>query len=294
MRYHIKHLTRYEYAEPVVKCLNLAHVIPRNSHRQRCEQHRIQVNPTPQTRHERTDYFGNRFFYFSIERAHHALEVSSESWVDVKSDAALPSLDFGSTCIETQQRLLQSKHPDDLLAREFILDSPAIVLDADIRDYASTSFNRDRTVLAAVRDLTRRIYTDFKYSPGSTTTSTPLADVLRLGEGVCQDFAHLAIGCVRSMGFPARYVSGYLETLPPPGKEKLIGSDESHAWFAVYIPGEGWHEFDPTNDTMAREQHITTAWGRDYTDVAPLRGVIYGGGDHQQLTVSVDVTRTDA
>lgn len=141
-----------------------------------------------------------------------------------------------------------------------------------------------------MRELTSRIHQDFKYDPGFSTVATPLHEVLEHRRGVCQDFAHLAIGCLRSLGFAARYVSGYLETLPPPGQPKLVGSDASHAWFAVYSPGEGWFEFDPTNDNMPTEQHITTAQGRDYSDVTPLRGVIFDGGSQQQLEVSVDVT----
>jgi transglutaminase-like putative cysteine protease len=177
-----------------------------------------------------------------------------------------------------------------LEAREFVLDSPFIAVDNTLREYARPSFTPGRPILDAVRDLMRRIFTEFVYDPNFTTIITPLNTVLEHRRGVCQDFAHLMIGGIRSMGLAARYVSGYLETLPPPGKEKLQGSDASHAWLAVYVPGQGWVDFDPTNHQMPTNQHITTAWGRDYSDVTPLKGTIFGGGSHI-LQVSVDVTR---
>nr|WP_255568204.1 transglutaminase family protein [Aestuariicella albida] len=161
----------------------------------------------------------------------------------------------------------------------------------ELRDFAAPSFEKDRPLLSAVMDLTSRIFREFTYSPQSTTIATPLEEVLKTRKGVCQDFAHLQIACLRALGFPAKYVSGYLETLPPPGKEKLVGADASHAWISVYSPSEGWFEFDPTNDCLVSEQHIITAWGRDFYDVTPLKGVIFGGGKSPALNVSVDVAR---
>lgn len=179
------------------------------------------------------------------------------------------------------------------MAREFSLDSPMLRASAELREYAAQSMLGDRSFLASVQELNHRIYSEFTYDPGFTDVATPLQDVLKHKRGVCQDFAHLAIGCLRSLGFATRYVSGYLETLPPPGQEKLIGADATHAWFEVFCPGEGWFEFDPTNNTVASEQHIVTAWGRDFSDVSPLRGVIFGGGDSHQLNVAVTVTRSE-
>ena len=170
------------------------------------------------------------------------------------------------------------------------MNSPFIQIDPAIRAFAEQSFTPARPLLAAMVDLTRRIFTEFTYDPHFTTIVTPLSDVLAHRRGVCQDFAHLEIACVRAMGLPARYVSGYLETLPPPGKEKLRGADASHAWLSAYIPEQGWVDFDPTNNQIPSEQYITTAWGRDYGDVTPLKGVIFGGGEHT-LAVSVDVER---
>lgn len=168
---------------------------------------------------------------------------------------------------------------------------PMIQQHTDLAHYAAAFFPDDRPFLSAVMELTEKIYTDFTYDPRFSDVATPLSDVLKHKRGVCQDFAHFAIGCLRSLGYPARYVSGYLETLPPPGQEKLVGADATHAWFEVFSPGEGWFEFDPTNNKMAGEQHITTAWGRDYSDVTPLKGVIFGDGKQHTLSVSVDVQR---
>ncbi|MEE4202066.1 MAG: transglutaminase family protein [Halieaceae bacterium] len=291
MKYKVRHSTRYEYPEAVYRCSNLAYVLPRDTERQRCQQSGVQITPWPLHAMERQDYFGNRSYHFSIEQPHTVLEVTATSWVDLDPWRELPSLDFGDGLGVARERLRASRDSEDLLAREYVLDSPLVVANGALREYAMPSFDSRRTLLSAVQELTQRIYADFEYSPGFTDVATPLDAVLEHRRGVCQDFAHLAIGCVRAMGFPARYVSGYLETLPPPGSEKLIGSDESHAWFAVYSPGEGWFEFDPTNNKMAAEQHIITGWGRDYSDVAPLRGVLFGGGGSQKLSVSVDVER---
>ena len=160
-----------------------------------------------------------------------------------------------------------------------------------LRVFAKDLFSDESPLLTAVSVLTQRIFEEFASSPAATTIATPIAEVMASRKGVCQDFAHLQIGCLRAMGFAAKYVSGYLETLPPPGQEKMVGADATHAWLSVYSPGEGWFEFDPTNNTMAGEQHIITAWGRDFYDVTPLRGVIFGGGSDPAMTVSVDVTR---
>jgi transglutaminase-like putative cysteine protease len=176
-------------------------------------------------------------------------------------------------------------------AFQFTLDSPMVGTDPLLADYARQSFPPGRTLDAAVHDLTRRIYQDFKYDPGFSSIATPLKAVLEHRSGVCQDFAHLAIGCLRAQGLAARYVSGYIETDPPAGKEKLVGADASHAWFAVFQPGVGWLDFDPTNNQRPGERHIVVAWGRDYADVTPLKGVAYGSGEHD-LKVSVDVRRT--
>lgn len=292
MLYRVTHRTRYDYEEIVGQCHNVAFMMPRNTLRQTCLQADVLVEPQPVALTERRDYFGNRVCHFAIEGPHRSLEVTARSLVDVREgDSAGSQLDFGNTCAQVLGMLTEDRGGDTLLAREFVLPSPLVEDGAEIRDYAGPFFAADRPFLSAVRALTQSIFQEFRYDTTFSDVSTPVGEVLEHRRGVCQDFAHLAIACVRSMGFAARYVSGYLETLPPPGREKLVGSDASHAWFAVYSPGEGWFEFDPTNDQVAGHQHIVTAWGRDYADVAPLRGVVFGGGEKHRLRVSVDVSR---
>jgi transglutaminase-like putative cysteine protease len=235
----------------------------------------------PAVMQEQTDFLGNRMHYFSIQTPHQQLIVTAVSDVEVKpqDNTSLQSPPWESI-----------RDNMDTEARDFVLDSPFIAKDSAIAEYAEQSFTADRPLLEAAQDLTTRIFTEFTYDPHFTTIATPLSEVLEHRRGVCQDFAHLGIACVRAMGLPARYVSGYLETLPPPGQPKLQGVDASHAWLSVYVPQQGWIDFDPTNNQMTTEQYITTAWGRDYEDVTPLKGIVFGGGEHQ-LDVSVDVER---
>lgn len=291
MRFDITHNTRYEYEQFVSSCINLAHVLPRNTKTQNCISSQLLINPLPVSTTERTDYFGNRSCHFSIEQDHQILEVTARSLVEIQPNNDWSGLDFGNTCQQVRERLQQSDDKETLLAREFVLDSPLIAHNQQLHNYAAPLFSDSRPFLSAVRELNQKINADFTYDPSFSDVSTPLIEVFEHRRGVCQDFAHLAIGCLRALGYPARYVSGYLETLPPPGQVKLEGSDESHAWFAVYSPGEGWFELDPTNNIAAQDQHIVTAWGRDYSDVAPIRGVIFGGGENHELKVSVNVAR---
>lgn len=292
MKYKIKHITEYLYGDRVSHCFNVAHMIPRTTMRQKCLNAQIKVNPDTAYCSKRQDYFGNIAYHFEIQRPHKKLVITASSEVNTDAQRSEPELDLGVSCEQARELLINSKNPETLLAREYLLDSSMIKSMEALRDYARLSFTDDRPLLSCVRDLTHRIFTDFEYCPESTTIATPLEEVLTHRKGVCQDFAHLQIACLRAMGFPAKYVSGYIETLPPPGQEKLVGTDASHAWISVYSPNEGWFEFDPTNDCLAGEQHIITAWGRDYFDVTPLRGVIYGGGETPIMSVSVDVART--
>jgi len=290
--YRIKHHTRYLYSTTVSQCYSLAHLLPRNTFYQRCKNAVIRVEPLPVTAADRIDYFGNRSYHFSIQQPHTILDVTAESEVEMLAQRQSLSLDFGVTCAEARAMLTANNSEENINAREFLLDSPMVTSRSALAEYAASSFAGERPFLSCVRDLTERIFRDFTYDPRSTEIATPLEDVLQQRRGVCQDFAHLAIGCLRSLGFPARYVSGYLETTPPAGAPRLEGADESHAWFAAYSPAEGWADFDPTNNLMAMERHITTAWGRDYADVTPLKGSIIGGGGHT-LNISVDVQRVD-
>ncbi len=289
MKYRVRHLTRYEYVEPVSLCHSIAHLKPLQSRRQRCQSSQIRVDPWPAVMREHEDFFGNRVNYFSIQQAHSALEVTATSEVEVSS-SVLPNA--GKT--PPWERMISRIYDrgDGLMAnaRIYTLPSPQIPLDSAARAYASVSFTPGRPILEATLDLMGRIYREFEYDPHSTTVATPVAEVMAQRRGVCQDFAHIAIAGLRGVGLAARYVSGYLETLPPPGQIKLQGADASHAWFSLLVPDLGWVDFDPTNDRIPGEQHITTAVGRDFQDVTPLRGIFYGGGTHD-LIVAVDVNR---
>jgi len=292
MIYRIRHTTRYHYAETVSQCYSVTHLLPRATPFQDCRKEQIQVDPLPVSAAYRDDYFGNRSYHFSVQVPHQMLEVTATSEVDVLAQSMNLSLDFSASCGDVRAMLADSAgSADTLLAREFTLDSAMVSAGQELAAYAGSSFSDDRPFLAAVSELTRRIFDDFTYDPRSTEIATPLQEVLAQRRGVCQDFAHLAIGCLRSLGFPARYVSGYLETLPPPGSPRLEGVDASHAWFAVYIPDQGWWDFDPTNNLLPAGQHITTAWGRDYADVTPLKGAVFGHDTRHSLEVEVDVAR---
>jgi transglutaminase-like putative cysteine protease len=291
MRFRVRHITHYRYAARVTRCYNLANVIPRDTLRQQCLSNRITLSPLPSTTHKRSDYFGNKAFHFEIQKPHTELSITAVSDVQMSDRDNEQNLDLGISYREALEYLQQTNRPETIEAREFLLSSPMIEATEALAEYARPSFAGDRTLKSCVADLTSRIFNEFKYDPQFSTIATPLADVLKHKKGVCQDFAHLEVGCLRAMGIPAKYVSGYIETLPKPGEQKLVGADATHAWIAFFCPEEGWVEFDPTNDSMAGSQHIVTAFGRDYFDVTPLRGVIFGGGAGPALSVSVDVSR---
>ncbi|MBK8508834.1 MAG: transglutaminase family protein [Candidatus Competibacteraceae bacterium] len=288
MKYTVTHRTRYRYSSGVALCHNEARLLPRRAPWQLCQDSRVAIEPRPALSAEREDFFGNRVLYFAIQDIHHGLKVEVVTEVHVLANRPFEPSSPSMPWEQALRLLRESPEPEIIEARLFALDSPFVSLAPEFRAYAAPSFLPGRPLLDATIELNRRIYQDFTYDPHFTTVATPLHVVLKERRGVCQDFAHLALACLRGMGLAARYVSGYLETIPPPGQPRLIGADASHAWVAVYLPGMGWAEFDPTNDCMPREQHITLAWGRDYGDVAPLIGVMTGGGSHQ-LEVSVDV-----
>jgi transglutaminase-like putative cysteine protease len=287
--YRITHVTRYRYSEAVSLCHSIAHLQPRVQPGQRVLSAHVRVDPWPAVSREHDDFFENRVNYFSIQQSHRALEVTASSEVEIEP-VLMPDFAASPPWEQVLEQLREGRDDPTLQARIFTLPSPYVPLVAAATAYARASFPPSRPVLEAAADLMGRIYRDFEYDPHFTTVATPLGDVLEHQRGVCQDFAHLGLACLRGLGFAARYVSGYLETQPPPGKPKLQGSDASHAWFSLYVPGTGWVDFDPTNDKVPRDQHVTAAVGRDFHDVTPLRGVFYGGGDHQ-LAVAVDVDR---
>lgn len=292
MRYRVRHTTTYNYSAPVTLCYNMTHLLPRNTENQRCISKIIHVSPIPLYQREGQDYFGNPTFYFSIQEPHQKLTINVVSYFDVKPHSFSQWVEKHTlTCGELRSLLKEPETSELRLAKEFCLNSSQVVCSDALRDYALPFFPDDTPVLQAVRNFTQHIFTEFTFDPTATDVTTPPEVVLQEKKGVCQDFAHLAIGCLRSAGFAARYVSGYIETLPPPGQEKLVGSDASHAWFAVFIPELGWVEFDPTNNIVPIDQHIVTGWGRDYADVTPIQGVIFDGGDSHSLAVAVDVER---
>ena len=292
MRFHITHKTHYAYPQAVGRGYNIAHLQPRTTERQSCRFSRILVDPQPTLVNEWLDYFGNPAIYFALQQDHNQLTVTAVSEVEVQPPPTLLQQGYASAWEDIRQQLASASGWDaDFEARQYLLASPFVGLEPGLAEYAAPSFTPGRPLLAAVEDLMGRIHADFTYDPAFTSIATPLREVFAHRRGVCQDFAHLAIGCLRAQGLAARYVSGYLETQPPPGQDRLQGADASHAWFAVYLPGHGWVDFDPTNNQIPFDRHITTAWGRDYGDVTPLRGVIFGGGEQHQLRVEVDVER---
>lgn len=293
MNYQVIHTTQYRYHGRVSLCHNEAHLLPRNSMDQSCLSSRVMVDPIPADYSEREDFFGNRVSYFSIQQPHDRLTVTATSDVNVNDEMGQLACDKDIAWDTVRDQLQTGRTLELLEARQFLLDSPLVHVTPELVAYAEPSFVPGRAILDAVLDLVSRVHVEFSYDPGFTTVSTPLAEVVHNRRGVCQDFAHLAIGCLRAVGLAARYVSGYLETLPPPGQPRLMGADASHAWFSVLVPGVGWLDFDPTNNQMPMGQHITTAWGRDFSDVTPLKGVIFGGGTQHELKVAVDVLRLD-
>jgi transglutaminase-like putative cysteine protease len=290
MRFQLQHTTRYEYSSSASLSHNEARILPRNLPWQHCSNSQVEISPAPLRMRERTDFFGNRVVYFSIEALHDELQVSVTSQIQTRPR---PTQDFFST-IPWEQAVsdttadVRFSNRECLDARLYLLDSPFVHQHDSLARFGLVSFQPSCNMLDAVLDLNQRIFKEFAYDPDSTTIATPLSEVLANRSGVCQDFAHLAIGCLRSLGLAARYVSGYMETLPPPGQEKLVGADATHAWVSVFIPGWGWLEIDPTNGCTPDERYIILGWGRDFADVTPLKGVMTGGGEHK-LTVAVDV-----
>jgi transglutaminase-like putative cysteine protease len=287
MKLKVVHRTSYRYAEMVTTSHHEARLGPRDSYHQRTHSHEIEVTPPPEARRRRFDYFGNRTLHFSLSEPHDKLDVVASSVVEVSPLRPLV-LEASPSWESVRERLRSDRRRDALDAFDMSLESKHVTQSPALGEYAAPSFGPGRPVLEAVRDLVSRIHEDVSYDPRATVISTPLSEVLLHKRGVCQDFAHLAIGCLRAQGLAARYVSGYLLTHPPPGRPKLVGADASHAWFATFVPEHGWVDFDPTNDLLPSEEHVTVAFGRDFDDVTPIRGVILGGGKHQ-LDVAVDV-----
>lgn len=290
-RYRVVHRTEYRYASPVTSSYGQACLLPRDLHGQRCIDAALVIEPTPSDQRERTDFFGNRVAYFTVTDAHDVLAITSTSTVDVTAERGALPLGSDEPWEQVRDRCRTLGGAAGIDARHHLLDSAGAPTTTVARSYAEASFLPGRPVLDAVADLTSRIHTDFAFDPGATDVTSTIDDLFEARAGVCQDFAHLAVSCLRAVGLPGRYVSGYLETVPPPGRERLQGADVSHAWASVLVPDVGWVDLDPTNDTFVDDRYVTVAWGRDYRDVTPVKGVVYTSGGRTQLTVSVDVAR---
>lgn len=295
IRYRIRHTSTYAYEQHVALCHNEAHLVPRCLPYQLCHESKLLISPEPAFIADRDDFFGNRTTYFAVQIPHKKLEVTSICEVLRGKPAGIPA---GATvpgweAVREQFRCdstLPGEQVEERELRQYVLDSPMIRVSKEMGEFARRCFPPGCSVLQGAENLMLRIYKEFKFDPRATTIATPLTTVLMQRRGVCQDFAQLMIGCIRSLGLPARYVSGYLETVPPPGKQRQVGADASHAWVSVFAPGLGWFDYDPTNGCSPGERHITVSWGRDYGDISPLKGVIFGGG-RNTLKVAVDVER---
>jgi transglutaminase-like putative cysteine protease len=282
-RYDIEHRTTYTYSDDVSASYGRGYLRPRDLPWQRCLTHRVVTEPAAADSASNLDVYGNADFFFHVTSSHRTLEVVSRSLVEVRPPDADPA------ALALAWERVRPQHAGESDAVDFVLTSPRVDVTGAVRDYAAPSFPPGRDIAAAVLDLTHRIFADFTYRTGATTVTTRVADVLDAREGVCQDFAHVAVACLRSVGLAGRYVSGYLATDPPPGKERMIGVDATHAWAAVWLPGGSWLAFDPTNNQLVDERYATVAWGRDYGDVPPLKGVIFTDAKTSSMKVQVDV-----
>lgn len=280
--YQIFHDTCYHYDSPVSLAQQLAHLWPRECTWQRCTEQQLLISPQPTTRRDELDVFGNPLTRLAFERPHDELQVNARLTVEV---LARPLADFNLSPAweQTRNALTYSSQPlsaEMLEACRYRFQSPYVHLKRSFVEFSESCFPPGRPLLLGVQALMQKIFSEFTFDAEATQVATPLVEVLERRRGVCQDFAHLMLACVRSRGLAARYISGYLLTQPPPGQPRLIGADASHAWVSVFCPVLGWVDFDPTNNVQPALEHITLAWGRDFSDVSPLRGVILGGGSH--------------
>lgn len=284
--FRVVHATEYRYSDDVTVSYGRAHLLPRAIPGQRVVAGDVDLEPVADEIRSHVDFFGNVSTYYVVRTRHRALRVISTSDVAVdRSPVPIETLDAMSW------DEARDAAAEDVDARAYLLASPLVGRTAAVADYSGVTFRPGRPLGSALVELISRIHADFEYVSGATNVKTTLGEVLHKRQGVCQDFAHLAVGCLRSVGLPARYVSGYLETTPPPGQPKLQGADASHAWAAVDVPGVGWVDLDPTNDQFVDDRYVVSAWGRDYSDVPPLKGVILSQAKKSTMKVSVDVTR---
>ncbi len=294
--YRVEHYTAYRYSEPVMLSHQQLHLTPRPLDYQPIEAHEVLIQPVPAQQRALIDAFGNPLTEIAIETAHTALDIVARTIVTVAPRCAPDPAQTPAWETVREQlayRAAWRPEPAVLEATQFLFESPHTRVKRSLRTYASDCFAPGRPILAAAIALMDKIHREFKFDSTATNVTTPVMTVFETKRGVCQDFSHLMISCLRSSGLAARYVSGYLLTHPAPGKPRRIGTDVSHAWVALFIPGLGWIDLDPTNNLLPSIEHITLGWGRDFSDVTPLRGVINGGGE-QTLDIKVTVEPLDS
>lgn len=287
MRYDVSHVTEFDYSQQVSISHHLLHLTPRPCDHQTNHRSTLVIDPAPAVHQGSVDYFGNPTAFIIVQKPHDKLTVKARSLIDVAPPPAPEAVSTMPWELVAATVKADSSKPM-LDVAQFMFTSPFTKAGDEVESYARDSFPPGRPVLDAARELTGRIFRDFTYDGSATDVSTPVDEAMRLKRGVCQDFAHLQLACLRKLGLPARYVSGYLLTHPPEGEEKLVGADASHAWLSLWVPDHGWVDLDPTNDLIPGDEHITLAWGRDYGDVSPVNGVMVGGGEHE-VEVAVDV-----
>ena len=287
-RYRVRHYTSYAYSEPVSSSQHSAHVCPRSCPRQRVVSSNSEITPQPEQWRRYHDFAGNVVDDFAISSSYYCCSLAVESIVEVDPAPLLSACSYKGSWQDwsAQCRILPWQQRKQIA--DYLFPSNATPAEDSVIAWSAQTFSPGRPLVESVCELNQRIFNEFTYTPGVTDVDTPHATIMQQRHGVCQDFAHLMLAALRAHGLPARYVSGYLETVPPPGQARLVGADASHAWVGVWLPDLGWVDFDPTNNILVGERHITTAWGRDYHDVTPLKGIVVGGGMHS-VTVSVDV-----
>ncbi len=288
--FRVSHRTSYSYGAPVIDGFTMAHLLPRTTPSQEVQRAELLIDPPPDEYDETTDQFGNRVVRLAVHHPHEELRIEAISEV-----VHTPRLYDGEHPTWESVAELIATAPGDIALEvaPFAADSPLAAVTPALDELTGPVFAPSRSIIDVVIDLCHTINRDYQFDPGFSDVTTPVAAVVAARRGVCQDFAHVAVAALRSKGLAARYVSGYIETQPPPGQPKLVGVDASHAWASAWFPGFGWLEFDPTNDQIPPRNHVTVGWGRDYGDVAPVRGVVISSGAHQELDVSVDVQRLD-
>jgi len=285
--YRVRHVTRYTYRYPVDLGTHVLHLRPRPLPWQKIMSAAITADPAPARRRDALDHFGNLVTWLFVDLPHAGFEIAAESMVDVRLPDPPPAAE--TLAWENVAATARTGGPGAWRAAEFLFESPMATADPDAAAYAARSFAPDRPVLEGLLELNQRIHADFRFRAGVTTLATPVAEVMTRREGVCQDFTHLMIAALRGLGLPARYVSGYIRTYPPPGMTQRLGTDQSHAWIGCWLgPEHGWIDLDPTNGLVVRDEHVVLAWGRDYSDITPVRGMILGGGEHR-MSVRVEL-----